>query len=387
MADGSTRTAAWLYAVVLFLIVYGSLYPFRFTDVGATGFVDLVARLDWARTTRSDIAANVLLYLPLGASLAWLLAARLGGPLAILLATLAAALVAFAIELGQLYETRRVASLADLCFNTAGAAAGAIVAMLVAAAHQRLRSGALARLLQQPVAVALLVAWGGHRLAPFAPDLSLAGLTSSVRPLWASNWWVPGATLRHALAWLVILLISTGIARSGRALVTTAALMAAVLAGRILFAPLELVPAEIAGMAIALLLARPLLALAAPQAAAALAATLAATVVVTGLTPFDFRWTGEPLALIPFSESLTHYRATNLADMFERCFTAGAMVWLLARSGMPVLAATLLGSGLLFGVELLQTWLPAQMADITDPLLAVAAGGLLAVFESPRRGR
>ena len=88
MADGSTRTAAWLCGVVLFLIAYGSLYPFRFTDIGAAGIGGLLGRLDWARTTRSDIAANVLLYLPLGASLAWLLAARLGNLLAILVATL-----------------------------------------------------------------------------------------------------------------------------------------------------------------------------------------------------------------------------------------------------------------------------------------------------------
>ena len=40
-----------------------------------------------------------------------------------------------------------------------------------------------------------------------------------------------------------------------------------------------------------------------------------------------------------------------------------------------------LGAGAVFAVELLQTWLPAQTAEITDPLLAVCAGGLIAVFE------
>ena len=37
--------------------------------------------------------------------------------------------------------------------------------------------------------------------------------------------------------------------------------------------------------------------------------------------------------------------------------------------------------GAIFAVELLQTWLPGQTAEITDPLLAVCAGGLIAVFE------
>ena len=387
MADGSTRTAAWLCGVVLFLIAYGSLYPFRFTDIGAAGIGDLLGRLDWARTTRSDIAANVLLYLPLGASLAWLLAARLGNLLAILVATLAGGLLAFGIELAQLYETRRVASLADLCFNTIGAGAGAVTAMLVASAHRRLRSGTLARLLRHPVAVALLLSWAGHRLAPFAPDLDLAGLIASFRSLLDASWWMPGETIRHALAWLAILLVCERIARPGRALAATGLAMTAVLVGRILFDGLELVPAELLGMVVALLLARPLLALSTPQAAAVLAAALAVWIAITGLAPFDFQLTGEGFALVPFSESLTHYRATNLADTFQRCFTSGALVWLLVQSGLPVLAATMLGAGAIFGVELLQTWLPGRAGDITDPLLAIAGGGLIAVFEDSRGGR
>jgi hypothetical protein len=33
----------------------------------------------------------------------------------------------------------------------------------------------------------------------------------------------------------------------------------------------------------------------------------------------------------------------------------------------------------------MQTWLPGQTAEITEPLLAVCAGGLIAVFESENR--
>jgi VanZ family protein len=67
--------------------------------------------------------------------------------------------------------------------------------------------------------------------------------------------------------------------------------------------------------------------------------------------------------------------------MFLRSFTNGALVWLLARSGLSILAATGLGAGVVFSIEFLQTWLPGQTAEITDPLLAVCAGGLVAVFE------
>jgi len=78
---------------------------------------------------------------------------------------------------------------------------------------------------------------------------------------------------------------------------------------------------------------------------------------------------------------LSQYRAANLTDMFLRCFTNGSLVWLLVQAGRSVLAATSLGAMAIFAVELLQTWLPGQTAEVTDPLLAVCAGGLIAVFE------
>gem|GEM_PF-7079592 len=36
---------------------------------------------------------------------------------------------------------------------------------------------------------------------------------------------------------------------------------------------------------------------------------------------------------------MTQYRAGNLPDMFLRCFTNGALVWLLVRSGLTAFAA------------------------------------------------
>jgi hypothetical protein len=69
--------------------------------------------------------------------------------------------------------------------------------------------------------------------------------------------------------------------------------------------------------------------------------------------------------------------------MFLRCFTNGALVWLLCQTGLRTLVATGAGAGAVFAIEVLQTWLPSQTAEITDPLLAICAGGLIAVFERP----
>jgi VanZ family protein len=373
------RIAASLLAVIAFLIAFGSLYPFSFSlesaeALAGSGF------LPRAGTTRSDVAANVLLYVPLGACLAWLLAPRVGGMLAALAATLIGAALSFAIETAQLYETRRVASLADFACNTAGAFAGACLALAIARTRRNLDRSRFAGLLRHPVAAALLFSWVGYRLAPFAPALDPAEWATAFAPLLASGTFAVFAFLAHAVAWLALLQVCDRLA-PGRATAIAACAMAVVLAGRVVFADMALEREELAGMAAALALARPLARLTRARAAWLLAAALFLLVAWAGLWPFDFRLAPDRFAFLPFGESLTQYRATNLPDMFLRCFNNGALVWLLAQAGRTVLAATSLGAGAVFAVELLQTWLPGQTAEITDPLLAVCAGGLIAVFE------
>ena len=365
MADSNTRTATWLLAVMAFLIAYGSLYPFRFAGVGNAGLLELLQRLSFARTTRSDLAANVLLYLPLGASLAWLLATRLGGLLAVIAATAIGALLSFAIELAQLFETRRVASLTDIACNSIGAAAGAFFALAIASTHHRLRASPLSGVLRFPVATALLLSWTGYRLAPFVPVFDPGKWAAAFAPLTEGRLWSMAAILPHALAWLVLTLVAGHIA-TGRARKVVTIAMLTVLAGRVFFTGLRLEPAELAGMAIALALGGLVLRLPVERAASGLAAALIVLIAIQGLSPFDFQLAQDRFALVPFGESLTHYRATNLPDMFLRCYSYGALVWLLTRSGLSVFPATMLGAGVVFSVELLQTWLPGQTADITE---------------------
>ncbi len=373
------RIAASLLAVITLLIVFGSLYPFSFSLESA----EALARSGWlprAGTTRSDVAANVLLYLPFGACLAWLLAPRTGGALAALAATLIGAALSFVIETAQLYETRRVSSLADFACNTAGAFAGACLALAIARTRRNLQTSRFAGFLHHPVAAALLLSWVGYRLAPFAPAFDPAEWAAAFGALSLGGTFAVAAFLAHAIAWLAILAVSDRLA-PGRALALASGAMAAVLAGRVLFADMALEREELAGMAASLALARPLTRLSRARAALLVAAALFLLVAWTGLWPFDFRLAPDRFAFLPFGESLAQYRAANLTDMFLRCFTNGALVWLLVQAGRPVLAATSLGAGAVFAVELLQTWLPGQTAEITDPLLAVCAGGLIAVFE------
>lgn len=384
MSDGSNSTARWLLAVVTFLILYGSLYPFRFVDIGASGPMDLLARLDWARTTRSDIAANVLLYLPFGACLAWMLSGRLGGALAIVAATLIGALLSTMIEVAQLYETRRVSSLADISYNAAGSFAGALLAVLVREAQQRLRPPGIEGVLRQPISASLCLLWIGYRLAPFALSFDTAHWREAVDPLLSGPWLEPVATLGFLLPWLVVARALHSLQPQGAGIPATVVVMLIVATGSVLIPGKQLLPAEVVAMGITLLLCWPLERLGEGRASAVLAFAFAAYFIVQGLTPFNFRVDPDTFSLLPFKEALARYSAMNLPVTFQKCFMVGALVWLLARAGNSVLAATLLGGAVVLAIELLQVWLPGRSAEITEPLLALAAGGLIALFESGR---
>ena len=377
------RIAGWLLAFIGFLIVFSSLYPFSFSLTAAEELAR-VGALPRAGTTRSDVAANVLLYLPFGTCLAWLLAPRLGSALAVAAATLIGAGLSFAVETAQLYETRRVASLADFACNTAGSFAGACLALAIARTRRNLHSSRFAGLLRHPVAAALLFSWLGFRLAPFAPGLDPGEWAESITPLFDFSNISMTAVTAHAFVWLALSVVAGRLAPH-RAMALTGGAMAVVIAGRILFTGLALEREELAGMAAALLLAGPLARLPRTRTASLIAAALLLVIAWGGLWPFDFQIAPDRFALVPFGESLTQYRAANLNEMFLRCFTNGALVWFLVQAGRSVLTATCIGAGAVFAIELLQTWLPGQTAEITDPLLAVCAGGLIAVFE--REGR
>ena len=93
----------------------------------------------WPRyITASDIALNIAAYLPLGAMLFFALRPPLAAAFACVLATLLAALLSLALESVQMFLPTRIASNVDLLANSAGAALGALGALLLTLWHNPL---------------------------------------------------------------------------------------------------------------------------------------------------------------------------------------------------------------------------------------------------------
>ena len=381
-SDTPTQAARWLTVVVGALIVYGSLYPFGFVNLPAEGVSGLVTQIGWARTTRADVIANLLLYLPFGALLSFALPPAWSAARTAFVALLVGTLLAGGLETLQTLEQHRVASLTDLILNAVGTFVGAILALSVRAAGERMEPvlGAI-DLRAAPVAIALVSCWLVTRLAPFEWTGTWGAWRRSLRPLWQDPALPLAALLGHVAAWGVILVSLRATVRRDAGFVVLGFLVLAVAAGRIAGAGHALVWSELlalAGVLVAWPLSENL-----PDRTLTLAALclLAGALLVAGLAP-EGSFGG--LAEAAHEFSLAPLDAKSLgspAHAAESLFTAGALVWLLFRLGAGALRAGLLAAALLLAIEAVQLWMPGRDSSLTAPALALLAAALVALLE------
>jgi VanZ family protein len=383
-----TRTARWLLAFFVLLIAYGSLFPFELRHVDVHGPLDVVRRLRWGISTRGDIFANVLLYLPFGAALAF--AQPAGTALRrVLVATLAGAALSLTVELAQVFLVSRVASWADVVNNTLGSFTGAAAAVAVGAAADRLNASQSFRLTREPVAAALVVVWLATFLPPWLPPLDAARWPAEWARLAAAGWPQARAAALDALGWTVTAAALATLTRAEwvyRALVVlSVGALALQFTAFVHFAN----AAEPVGVAAALV-AWPFLGrLGERPRAGVLLALVAGALAWRSLAPFRFAYHPGPFNLVPFADLISRgSTGFNLPLFFGKAFWYGSMVWLAVRRGAAPLAAGGGVAAFLLALEIAQLWLRGggHVASVTDPLVALAAGvvtALLATVAGP----
>ena len=122
------------YILILFVILisYGSLYPFHFSGdiLTSADFFKWLINLSY-RTTKADILANILLFIPYGfvAFMALSTSKRIIYHASLLFFT--GTLLAFILQYLQFYLPARVPSAADAWYNSIGILAGMLLAHLI----------------------------------------------------------------------------------------------------------------------------------------------------------------------------------------------------------------------------------------------------------------
>jgi VanZ family protein len=389
----SSKIVPWLLLGVVALIAYGSLYPFNFKpDAVSGGVLEALGQLSWARAGRGDRISNVLLYLPLGFCLVLWLRTRLERIHALLLATALGALLSLSIEVAQVYVSARVPSLTDLALNALGSAIGAVgglawrlgAAWMHAPPHAERPTG-------DPGAVLLVGLWLLWRFAPFVPHFDLGKLKAALRPLFDPQ---IDAQLAFAFlaCWTVVSQALAMLVSRVRLLEALLALIAIVLAGRLLVAEQAFVPSEL----VALVLLLPTLLLLdrltpAPRKAL-LAAGILAVFLINRLAPFRFESVASEFDFWPFMVWFEAgigptLRTTDWALLCGEAFLFGAVLWTLRHCGMPTKLAAGTTLVLALATEVLQLWIAGHTGSLTDPALAVAVAAAFYYLDARTRRR
>lgn len=361
--------------------MYGSLFPFRIRSTVPLGVGELLEALTFKPTTRGDVVANLLLYLPLGLCL---MSAWSGAPArwrALARTILVGTALAVAVEVTQAHLRFRVSSLTDVALNTVSTLGGASLALAYHALGTSRIAAFTARRLD-PAALGIVVLWLAFRLAPFVPTIDWQKYKDALKPLFVDPQLVPADLLRYATGWLVVAYAVRSVTRREHALAVTLALAGAVLFGRLVVVGKSLDITELAALIACVPLATFLIALRSRSRVAALAALLTAAIVVQGLAPFEWLPEARGFSWMPFRSSLRGSVELNFAALLEKCFWYFSLVWLLARGGWSTAAAAFATASVAAAIETAQMWLPGRSADITDPLLVLAVGLLLALSRS-----
>lgn len=393
MAAARTRSIIpWLLAVIVALIAYGSLYPFNFKPDSIQGGVfEALRQLSWQRAGRGDRISNVLLYLPLGFCLfLWLDMRFQRGP-AMMLATGLGTLLSLALEVAQVYVSSRVPSLMDVVLNASGTLLGttAGVAWISLGRLMHLPSR-MEKPARDPGAALLILLWLAWRFAPFVPQLDLGKLKSALRPLFDPHFDLVAAFI-YLTCWLVVNQAIAALVSRPRRLEALLAVIAAVLIGRLIVANQTFVPSEL----LALLLLLPMVVfmhrLTPRPRRAVLVLAVASVLIIDGLAPFDFAPATKGFDLWPFMSWLSAgpvaaIGSIDWVQLFGKLFLFGALLWVIREWGASVSLAMSVVVGTVLAIEVLQVWLPAQSASITDPLLAFAVAMLFRYVYLRMRG-
>ena len=366
-----------LFWLVLVLVIYGSLFPFHY-QAHLPSWADVWTLLrPEARHSRSDLLANLLLFVPYG-----LLLAAPMEPHRRLLALLGGTALALGLQYLQFWFPDRVPSGTDAVLNLVGIAVGLGAGLLGTPLVRRWRPVDLPRPQFVLVASGLMALWLLYRWFPLVPTLDVQNLKNGLKPL--LQWRETGAVdvLRNFAGWLVFLRLARYSALQRWGSWRLAALCLAVLAAEPLFVNNAISPANVVGLVLALALSPWLRS--GPRTLGVVTGVLAISIAVAALEPFAFRWVGGFL-WIPFAGSLGGDPMAAIPPLIEKFFLYGSLVFFVRYLGASHGLTVLTVGVFLLALEWVQQALPGRTPEITDPLLVLGMAWLVRpLFERVR---
>jgi hypothetical protein len=109
-------------------------------------------------------------------------------------------------------------------------------------------------------------------------------------------------------------------------------------------------------------------------------------VILQALEPFHFTAVARPFTWVPFRGFLQGSLASNVLSFLEKTFMYGSLVWLAVRAGISWRKAVPACGGLVFGLRLMQVYVPGRSAEISDLIILLATSALIAFLDGKAAG-
>jgi VanZ family protein len=361
--------ASWLFALTIAGICYGSLYPFEFRGVAIPLDAALdELRVDWrGHWNKRNILANVVLFVPFGLfGAAMLVARRAALRWCVLLA--GGALLAFGLQVLQLWLPARYSDFGDSVLNMAGLVLGGVLAELwarIPAPPSAHGDGVLA------LPVLLMGCWVAFEWAPFVPGADWETIRRGVQPLLIEPRLEALLLYLNLVCWLVFAALWRDCRLPPGWLWWV---IPGVLLAQIVIAHNALALDAAIGAALALAI-WPALTRFARRPQAVVLCLLLALLWIQGLWPYvrgasSFHW-------LPFHGFLTGSMFVNLLSLLFKLYLYGALVWLALRATDRPWAALLIPVAATALLEIAQTQVAGRVGEITDPVLCALIWSVL----------
>ncbi len=369
------RFARIALVVVSALIVYGSLFPFRFVspENPTSGLIELFSNWSLGHS-RSDALGNLALFFPFGL-LAALLARGTGATvLAHFLYIAAGGTLALACQIAQIYLPTRSAAMGDVLWNMAGLGLGMMTSRLAGSV-----STPTSRF--QPLVLPMVIGslWLAAELAPMVPTLSLSSLVQNLKPLISAEFNLPDAALSAAGLFLTTALFAPALAPTLRSW-TASMLVAIVVVGKIVVLGAGLGIGTCAGLLVGLLLWQFLSVYRPGEISTAAGIVLITAITLRGLAPFEFSSEPGPWHSIPFQAWLQGSLMSNVQSAAANVFLYAGLLAVIAVTGRHVLGPAVFLALWVTLLEIAQVWIVNRSGDITEPMLVLITGATLKTF-------
>jgi VanZ family protein len=330
---------------------------------------------EWTTAPRflADVIINVAIYIPLGMS-AHLALRRYGSRLLDLAGPVAiGAMLSASVEMLQLYTPTRFCSAVDLVNNIAGSALGVVAGLVLARGARAWEFRAEDVNIRDARAAGLLCVRLTALLFPFFPVISRFVWIRKLEVFRAQPIISVTQTTLVGAEWFAtgLLLTAAGVKRPVRCLLISTLIL-----------PLQFfvlgrlpTPSDFIGAAAGIVAFH--YAGREHWTRRVTAAVLLAAIISRGLRPFQLGSHAAPFEWMPFTGALTSEWHWGARVLVEKTFDYGTAIWLLLKAGVRGWRAVIGVTALLTAIEIVQMWLPAHAAEITDPLMGLLMGFLL----------